>query len=114
MADLNPRPPGRHLKLTRVRPRPVLAVRIAQLETELLALRQQQRETLKDQIALDVGPGVAFNARELWDHRLVSSALAAALRELNIRNARQLGKKLRQLGLTRVGVDEHGAVWTCG
>jgi hypothetical protein len=91
-----------------------LAARIAALETELVELRQQQRTELVVTIAAVIGPGVAFSARELWEHRVISPALASVLAELGLTSARQLGKKLRQLGLERVGVDEHGAVWLVG
>jgi hypothetical protein len=56
---------------------------------------------------------VAFSARELWAHRLVSPALAAALEDAGIRTARQLGKRLRRLGLARLGADHDGAIWMC-
>ena len=90
--------------------------RIVELETELAALRHQQRQALAAAIRIVVGPGVVFSARELWAHRLASPALAAAFRDAGIHSPRSLGKRLRQLcgfGLDRVGVDHDGALWTC-
>lgn len=95
---------------------PDLAARIAALQIELAALRQQQRAELIATIATVIGPGVVFSARELWQHRHASVELAAAFRDAQIHSPRQLGKRLRQLcgsGLARVGADHDGAVWTC-
>ena len=114
MAEATRRQPDPHPRLTPVRPRPVsLAARIAQLETALLELRQQQRTELVVAIAAVIGSGVVFSARELWEHRVVSPALACAFDELGIHSPRQLGKKLRALGLERIGADHDGALWTC-
>jgi hypothetical protein len=91
-----------------------LADRIAALETELNALRQQQLDALIAVIASSVGPGVAFSARELWAHRQVTPALTAAFKELGIRSPWQLGKRLRRLcgrGLACIGHDKCGAIW---
>lgn len=91
---------------------PSLAGRIAALEHELEALRRL--EALAGTIATIIGPGVLFSARELFEYRLVSPELEAALEAAGIHNARQLGKRLRQAcgaGLARVGADEHGAIW---
>jgi hypothetical protein len=59
-----------------------------------------------------VGSGVAFSARELWQHQRVSPPLAAALADLGIVSIRQLGKLLQRSGLQRLGEDEHGVIWT--
>jgi hypothetical protein len=88
-----------------------LAVRIAALRAELAALEQAQRQALIGAIAGLVGPGVVFNSRELWAHRAVSPALATALADAGIGNAQQLGKRLKNLGLTRIGDDRYGALW---
>lgn len=88
--------------------------RIAAVEAELRELRQQQRRELVAAIAGLVGPRVMFSAGELWAHRAVSPALATAFDDAGIRNARQLGKRLRQLrghGLERLGADNCGAIW---
>jgi hypothetical protein len=93
-----------------------LVARIAQLERELEQARQEQRAELVTMIRSQVGPGVAFSAWELFQHRRVNLALAAAFHDAGIHSPRQLGKRLRQLcgsGLERVGDDEHGAIWTC-
>jgi hypothetical protein len=94
-------------------PRSTLAERIHELRRELLLLEQEQRAALRARIAATIPPGVAFSARELFDHRVINPAWSHALTEAGITSARQLGKRLRQLGLTRVGVDEHGAIWLC-
>jgi hypothetical protein len=89
-----------------------LAVRIGRLERELATLRS--REALATTIATVIGPGIAFSAAELFEHRRVAPELAAAFEVGGIRDARTLGMVLRQLcgnGLTRVTVDKHGAVW---
>jgi hypothetical protein len=93
-----------------------ISSRIRQLEDELRALRAQQRDDLVAAIAAVVGPGVAFGARELFAYSVLSPDLAAAFEDANIRNARVLGKRLRQMsgsGLERVGADHDGAIWTC-
>ena len=93
-----------------------IAARIAHLETELHALRTQQRAEFIATIAIVVGPGVVFTARELFQHRVVSPALAAAFIDAGIYNARVLGKRLRGFcghGLERVGADHDGAIWMC-
>lgn len=89
-----------------------IARRIKQLEAELAMLRGRQRDELVVAIVTVVGPGVVFSARELWDHRRASPALAAAFADAGIRSVKQLGKRLRALGLTRVGADNTGALWT--
>jgi hypothetical protein len=86
--------------------------RIRAHERALAGLRQL--ETLAGTIALIIGPGVAFSARELFDARLLSPELAAALEDAGISSPRQLGIRLRRCcgsGLERLGVDEHGAIW---
>jgi hypothetical protein len=89
------------------------AARLRALRLEVAELEQRTREDLRRTIVTIVGPGVAFSARALFDHRVVSPELAEAFADAGLHNARQLGKKLRQLGLLRVGVDEHGAIWVC-
>jgi len=87
--------------------------RIAALEAELEQLRQQQR--LIGTIAAIVGPGVAFSAGELWHHQAIDPDLRTAFDAAGIRSPRQLGKRLRQLcgaGLTRIGEDRAGVLWT--
>jgi hypothetical protein len=93
------------------RPPSRFAARIRVLERELAALHQQQRDELLAILTLVVGSGHCFSAKELWQHRRVSPLLAVAFRDLRISNAQQLGKKLKQLGLTRVGEDNAGVVW---
>lgn len=88
--------------------------RIARLEAQLAGLRQERRAVLVRAIATSIGPGIVFTSRELFQHRAVNPALAAALRDAGIVSARQLGKRLQQLrgsGLDRVGADHDGAVW---
>ena len=89
-----------------------VAQRIAWHRAQLAALEHQQREDLIGSIAAVVGAGVAFSAKELFAHRRISPALASAFDDARITSAKQLGKKLRQLGLTRVGEDRDGALWT--
>jgi hypothetical protein len=91
-----------------------LEQRIAWHEAELARLRQQQREQLVTTLRAIVGPGIAFNARELYEHQAVSPELRALFVDHRIRTPRQLGKWLRQLcgrGLARIGVDHCGAIW---
>lgn len=88
-----------------------VADRIRWHEAEILELRRAQREALRAAIALVVGDGHAFSAKELFEHRIVSPTLATAFRDLGIRNAQQLGKKLKQIGLQRIGEDAAGVVW---
>ena len=98
-----------------------MAARIRALETELAALRQQQRAELLNLIVISIGPGVVFSAKDLWRHRAVAPALQTAFDEAGIRNPRSLGKRLRQVGslepglnvgLERIGADHHdGALW---
>jgi len=93
-----------------------IAARIAFHEAALAALKQEQRAAIVAAIAITIGPGVTFSARELFQHRVVSPELAAAFSDAGIHNARVLGKRLRQLcghGLDRVGADHDGAIWTC-
>jgi hypothetical protein len=92
---------------------PSLTAQIAWHRTELARLERQQRQAQHDTIAAIVGPGVCFNARELFQHAAVSPELAALFVESNIRNPRQLGKRLKALGFTRVGGDMCGAIWLC-
>jgi hypothetical protein len=94
-------------------PKSSLAARIRAVRLELADLEQQQRNALLYTIAAVVGPGVCFSANELFTHRTVCSALQTALDEIGIESPRQLGKKLKQLGLTRIGADEHGVIWMC-
>jgi len=115
MPEATRRQPATLPRLAPVRPRPVsLASRLAQLRAEVAALEEQQRAEIVAAVALFVGPGCTFSAREVWEHRIVSPPLSNALADAGIRNARQLGKKLRALGFDRIGVDERGVVWTCG
>jgi hypothetical protein len=84
---------------------------IAWHRSEISRLEQQQRVELRDTIAAVVGP-VAFDARALWSQRWTSRALLEAFEAVNIRNAQQLGKRLRRLpGLERIGADNRGAIW---
>jgi hypothetical protein len=67
-------------------------------------------------IVIAVGPGVVFSAKDLWDHRLLSTELDQAFTAAGIDSTRVLGKRLRALcdcGLERVGADHSGALWTC-
>ncbi len=92
------------------------SARIAALERELAALREEQRRALVAEIVIVVGPGIVFSARELWQHRRASPALAVAFADAGIHTPRQLGKRLQRLcgsGLARVGQDHDGALWTC-
>lgn len=84
---------------------------IAALEARLGVLRARQRGELVAVISVLIGPGIAFSARELFDHRLVSPELGAALEAAGLTSVRQLGKKLRQLGLSRIGVEHNAALW---
>lgn len=84
---------------------------IAALERQLADLRDQQRADLVLAIVLIIGAGVAFSAAEVWAHQAVHVELAEALEDAGIRSPRQLGKKLRSLGLERVGADHDGAIW---
>jgi len=86
---------------------------IAIIKMRLAEFQEQQRLDLVTTIARVVGPGVCFSARDLWQHRELHPDLYNALDEAGIQSPRQLGKKLRALGLTRIGTDEHGAVWMC-
>ena len=89
-----------------------IAARLAWHRREIAALEQEQRDELVLAIAAVVGAGVVFSAAELFAHRVVSPALSSALLEADIRNPRQLGKRLRQLpGLARVGVEHNRALW---
>lgn len=93
---------------------PTVTMRIAALEAELQALRQQQRAELRDTIVSIIGPNVVFSARELWEHRAVSRVLEQALSESGIHSPRQLGKKLRALcghGLASLGREPGGSLW---
>lgn len=88
-------------------------VRIRQLEAELALLRLQQRRELLTAITLAAGR-CAFSARELWQDRAATPALAAALTDAGIHSPRSLGRTLRQFsgcGLTRIGRDESGCIW---
>ncbi|HMJ81939.1 MAG TPA: hypothetical protein VK504_02160 [Vicinamibacterales bacterium] len=67
-----------------------------------------------------VDHGVVFSARDLWQHATISPALASTFVEAGIQNARQLGKRLRQMsnthdgtfvGLERVGIEHGAALW---
>lgn len=88
------------------------ADRIRALRLELAALEQQQRADLVRTIATVIDPGVVFSAAELFEHRVVSPALAAAFEDVDIRSPRQLGKRLRQVpGLARVGMEHNRALW---
>ncbi len=99
------------------------AARIVEVKRELAALEQRQRDELITTIAIVVGSGVCFSARELYRHGYVSAELQTAFDEAGITSARQLGKRLRQLsidksrfnntGLERVGADHDGALWVC-
>src|SRR5262245_29383094 len=76
-------------------PRESTTERIAWHRSELLRLEREQRQQLVATIAAVVGSR-AFTNRELWDHRLVSPALAALFDDAGLTNARQLGKRLKQ------------------
>jgi hypothetical protein len=89
-----------------------LADRITALRLELARLEDEQRDELIGCIVAVVGAGVAFSAAELFAHRVVSPELYSQLYTADIRSVRQLGKKLRALGLTRVGEDRDGVLWT--
>jgi hypothetical protein len=88
-----------------------VAARIAWHLAEARRLEQQQRQELVTLIATTIGDQVVFSAKELFEHRVVSPALAAALEDAGITSVRKLGKKLRQLGLLRVGVEHNRALW---
>jgi len=90
-----------------------LADRIARLRAELAALEQQQRDELRAVIVITIGSKHCFNAKELFDYRVISPALAAAFVEHGITSVRKLGKRLRALGLKYIGADHDGAIWTC-
>ena len=97
-----------------------LDAQIARLETDLARLKKQradrQAAAFLQTIARTIPIGIAFSARELFQHRVNSPALAAAFTDAGIYNARILGKRLRALrghGLDRVGADHDGAIWTC-
>ncbi len=107
-----PHRPHHRQSLTLVQPPALSRIgRIHALETELAALKQQQRDALKAAITLDIGANIVFNAKDLFEHRLVSPVLASAFDEAGIRSPRQLGKRLKQLGLERVGEDRDGVLW---
>jgi hypothetical protein len=89
-----------------------LAAQIAWHRSELQRLEQEQRQAQHATIAAILGR-VSFSARDLWDHQTVSPELAALFSALNIRNARQLGKRLPALGFARIGSDGDGAIWLC-
>ena len=56
-------------------------------------------------------PASCFSAKELFDHQRISPALRDAFTDAGITSIRKLGKRLPQLGLVRVGEDEHGIIW---
>lgn len=85
---------------------------LAVVQAELATL-EEERQALRVAIATVIGPRVMFSSRELWAHRAVSPALAAAFDALHLRSARQLGKRLRHLGLTHVGDEGGAALWLC-
>jgi hypothetical protein len=95
---------------------PSLRERIARLERELAELRAEQRAEFLATIRATVPAGVLFSAGELFAQREIEAGLAEALAAAGVRLARQLAKRLRsferELGLERVGRDEHGIVWT--
>jgi hypothetical protein len=97
-----------------------LADRIAALERELEELRRQQLAIVLEAIAATVGSSVAFSARELFDHRRVNPALAAALEQGGVSSPRRLGKLLQRClvnhtaaawRLEHIGDDWRGAIW---
>jgi len=93
------------------RPPSRFAARIRVLERELAALHQQQHEELRAIIAIVVGRGHCFSAKELWAHRRVDPLLRWALTDLGLGSAKQLGKRLKSIGLTWIGEDADGVVW---
>jgi hypothetical protein len=96
-----------------------LAERIAALESELLTLRQQQREQFLLIIARRIGPGVAFSALELLDHARVDPVLADVIAPAST-TPKQLGRRLRTLAgavigvvrLVRVDRNADGCIWS--
>lgn len=89
-----------------------LAHRIAWHRTELVRLEQQQRQALVAAITTTIGPNISFSAAELFAHRAASPELAAALADAGIASVGHLGRLLRRCGLTRIGRDESGCIWT--
>ena len=92
-----------------------LAERIRTLRLELAALEEQQRQELFSVLTTVIPAGTVFSARDLFDHRVISPALALVLDDAGITSARKLGKRLQQItekepsgiSLVRIGL-EHG------
>lgn len=103
---------GERVRRRRSDDQPSTAARIRDLRLELAALEQRQRDELLATIAAVVGSGVCFSARELFELRGLSGELRQAFDDAGIRSPKQLGKKLRQLGLTRIGENGAGVLWT--
>jgi hypothetical protein len=92
---------------TAIRPDPALSIpsRIAALEVELRRLWDQLDAQLLWTIATVVGAGIAFNAGELWHHRVDAPSLQRVCDEARLTSARRLGKRLQRLqGRDREGV----------
>ena len=90
---------------------PTIAARIAQLESELRALRAEQRAEFINTIAIVVGLNVAFSSNELWEHQQVSADLRSCFDAAGIHSRKQLGKRLRAYGLTRLKENADGVLW---
>jgi hypothetical protein len=91
--------------------------RVEALEAQL-ARRRSTRDGEDRRIlaALSAAAGTrVFSSREVLRHAQSDDRLAAALREADISNARELGKALRRLeqggAVLRVGADRGGIVW---
>lgn len=100
---------------------PSLAARIAAIRNEIHGLQQQQRSQFLLTIASVVPGHVDFTAGELFEIRCYSPTLADAFTELEIWNARSLGRRLQQIAkagidgaglrLQRIGHDRDGVIW---
>jgi hypothetical protein len=88
-----------------------LSTRIQELEAQLALLRAL--EALGRTIALVIGDQVVFTSIELWRHAAVHPELRQALAAAGIQSPKQLGKRLKQLGLVRVSQDGSGVLWSC-
>src|SRR5262245_29195505 len=90
------------------------AEQIVRLERELLALRHEQDVGFVRAITSIIGTAVAFSARELFEHRMVSPALQAVFDDAGVSSVKQLGKRLRRLrgqGIAPLGRDNGGSIW---
>ena len=100
---------------------PTLADRITAIRAEICALERQQRAHFLVTVASVVPGHVDFTAGELHALRDHHAALAAAFTELQIGNARSLGRRLQQIAkagidgaglrLQRIGHDRGGVIW---